>query len=121
MAVKQSLVRLRCRDLLSGREPRGDRILSCRWTVEGSIRGALFRRIKDPTEYAILHLSPKRPGWWQLSKFDAQGAWGDVVRETPDKALADGLDYARWWRLEQVVGAGGVELLQPRGRRGRYV
>jgi hypothetical protein len=66
--------------------------ISYRWKADERIKMALFRHRQRPEWYAILHPSTKEPGRWQLSTFDEDGSWGDVIRDTPDKALKEGIE-----------------------------
>lgn len=61
------------------------------WSVPDDADHVLFRHRKDPSRYAILHRSTKKVGMWQLTRFDGDGPIGDVNRDTPMKAVTDGL------------------------------
>ena len=90
----RSPIRLRCHA-----NAFGDRNAICAWKCEGDVRAAKFIDRRAPDRYAIIHRSSKKAGWWQLSRFDAEGAVGDSLRPTCDAALKDGLDNGSRWRL----------------------
>lgn len=79
------------------------------WQADDRLKMAVFRLRRDPSIYCILHPSTKEAGRWQMSKFDAEGPWGDVVRSTAAQAMKDGLDgWGRSaWKLETVVDTNG--------------
>lgn len=83
------------------------------WVATGKVAVAQFRHRRDPRKFAILHRSTKEPGRWQLSRFDEDGPTGDSIRDTADKALKDGLDAGRLWKLESVIDADGNQYGRP--------
>jgi hypothetical protein len=71
-----------------------------RFRCQPGLRSAKFQHRKDLNKTAILHPSTKVKGLWQLSKFDAQGPWGDT------EGTCDGLVKElnpRSWRLRKVT------------------
>lgn len=98
--------------IASGEWPRSERVAVVRWRVVGPLLAVRFRAVKRPDWTALLTRSAKQPGKWQLTTFDEQGPWGDVVRETAEKALQDGLAGDRW-RIECIVDGTGRQI----GRR----
>lgn len=60
----------------------------CEWSCARPFRVARFRNLKRPDQYAIVHPATKRAGWWQASLFDADGPYGDRLRDSCDKAVA---------------------------------
>jgi hypothetical protein len=72
----------------------------CKWKCVGPVRGAMFVERRNPSRYAILHPSTKKPGTWQTSFFDEHGPWGDWPRATCDEAVAD--LRPREYRLKEV-------------------
>ena len=94
----------------------GDPKFRTEWHAVGPVRAAKFRCAERPEWFAVLSPSAKEPGRWQLSTFDEQGPWGDVIRDTPDQAIKDGLDgYGCKWMLEAMVTPDGVRC----GRKSR--
>lgn len=89
-----SPIKLRCKqNILLGKK-------ICRWACIGSVQGARFTRRHNPDDMAIVHPSTKKPGWWQVSFFDAQGPSGDSQRKTCSEAV--GLLEPWEWRLREV-------------------
>lgn len=85
------------------RTPGTRRLIGCRWACRGDLKAARFNERYSPWRYAILHPSTKRPGAWQVSRFDEQGALGDVIRPTCSAALKDAEIIAHRWKLVEVA------------------
>lgn len=83
-----------------GRKPHEPRKV-CRWVCVAAPRAAEFVHRRDPTRTAVLHPSTKRVGW-QVSKFDTDGAVGDVIRSDCSEALHDAGIEPMTWRLRTV-------------------
>lgn len=75
----------------------------CDWVCDGSIRGAEFVNRRNPKLIAVLHPSTKKAGQFQLSRFDEDGAIGDVVRPTCNAALKDSGIVPATWKLRSAV------------------
>lgn len=78
----------------------------CKWVCRAGAapRAAEFtgRRGVLRTWRAVLHPSTKRPGKWQVSVFDEQGAIGDSIRDTCTEALAARDIMPNNWKLVNV-------------------
>lgn len=75
----------------------------CRWVCVRNPRGAEFVNRRDGETIAILHPSTKKPGQWQVSRFDASGAIGDIVRPTCTETLYDSGILPATWKLRSVA------------------
>lgn len=90
---RKSSLRVVCRTLLFG-------FKSCEWKVVGPFRGAQFASRRRPGEFAIVHLSPKSAGKWQVSFFDDDGP----SRDSQHSSVADALMQVspKLWKLQTL-------------------
>jgi hypothetical protein len=71
--------------------------VACTYKCRRPFRAVRFQAVDAPEEYAILHPSPKVKGKWQLSLFDAEGPWGDRIRDTCSQAAQElSHVYQKW-------------------------
>lgn len=69
----------------------------CTYKCTRPFRAAKLRARKKPDDFAIVHMSPKEVGRWQLSLFDAEGPWGDRIRDTCTEAVDELRHVYRDW------------------------
>jgi hypothetical protein len=67
----------------------GDLFERRRWDPPPDFNAGEFRDRKVPSRWAAVHRSAKRPGFWQVSWFDAEGAIGDCERADLGVALRE--------------------------------
>jgi len=84
----------------------GDDMRITRWEATEQFEGACFVDRARPDHFSVVHRSTKVPGRWQVSRFDADGAVGDV--ETADLTLALREVLPRLYRLASVRTGAGV-------------
>lgn len=102
MARRRSPIRASCKPWPFKPRPGERRRQICYWVCEGAVTGAEFVNRRDPTRTAILHPSTKKLGSFQVSRFDADGAVGDVVRSSCSAALRDSDITPGNWKLRSV-------------------
>lgn len=73
-----------------------------KWVCDESrLLGAKFQDRKLPHHTAVLHRSPKIPGYWQVSYFSDGVPWGDTQYRSCQEAVG-GYVPSRW-RLRKVI------------------
>lgn len=83
-----------------------DRERFAKWVSDERLDGAEFRyRHTDRSNWsAIVHRSTKVAGRWQVSFFDADGAFGDCERATATECLKEVPPHS--WRLVALKAKG---------------
>jgi creatinine amidohydrolase/Fe(II)-dependent formamide hydrolase-like protein len=84
-----------------------------RWEADERFVSAEFEDRNHPRLWAIVHRSTTKPGRWQVSQFDEDGAWGHCDRATANEALKE--VPPRGWRLRRVYSVdttGRVDITQ---------
>lgn len=54
-----------------------------------------------PDWRALIHRSTQEPGRWQVTWFDAEGAFGHTTRDTIDECIKS--ERCHGWRFDEVL------------------